>query len=59
MQEVADRFPEWQPFVDNWTEMEHLYLRDKPNCVDLYLLMQKCNGRDRPSPGPHVTIRIE
>lgn len=59
LQEVADRFPEWQPFVDNWIRMEQLYLRDKPNCVDLYILMQECNGYENPTPGPKVRISVE
>jgi hypothetical protein len=58
LQEVADRFPEWKGMVDNWDELERLYLRDKPNCTEMYLLMQKLNGYD-PKPGPQVRVRFE
>jgi hypothetical protein len=25
LQKVADKFPKWQPFVDNWQEIEMLF----------------------------------
>ncbi len=25
LQEVADKYPKWQPLVDNWAELERLY----------------------------------
>lgn len=43
LQEVADRFPEWQVFVDHWDELERLFLRDKAtgSCQEMFDLMRQ------------------
>jgi len=44
MQEVADRFPEWQPFVSCWDEMTRLYkeaiLKEDRKAIKLYRFME-------------------
>lgn len=42
LDEVAQRFPVWKPFVDNWAKMEEIYLRDLPTdkSAELYDLMR-------------------
>jgi hypothetical protein len=44
--EVADRFPEWKPFVDNWPKMKEIYDRDEPTerSPELYDLMIELRG---------------
>ena len=43
LQEVADRFPSWQPLVDNWPRMEELYERDRSTgrSAELFELMER------------------
>ncbi len=47
LQEVADKYPNWQPLVDNWEELRTLYEEEHPTglCPKLYKLMQKLRGR--------------
>ena len=50
LQEVADVFPAWQPFVDNWNELSSLYEEEKEchTAPKLYNLIQSC--WDQPIP---------
>lgn len=46
IQEVADRHEEWQPLVDQWDELVHLYERDMHTgkSMELYDLLTKFRG---------------
>lgn len=49
LEEMADDFPKWRPFVDSWDKMTALYEQERENpkgrCPKLYELMKKCEGR--------------
>lgn len=49
LEEMADDFPKWRPFVDSWDEMTALYEQERENpkgrCPKLYELMKQCEGR--------------
>jgi hypothetical protein len=44
--EVATRFPEWKPLVDNWPKLKEIYIRDEPTerSAELYDLMIELRG---------------
>jgi hypothetical protein len=46
--EVAERWPEWRPFVEAWDEMERLFVEESPSgrCPRLFELMTRL-GRGR------------
>lgn len=46
LRKVAERFPIWTPFVDNWTTMEKIYERDEPtnSSAELYDMMVMLRG---------------
>lgn len=45
--EVADRFPDWRPLVDHWSELEALYVEEEPtgNAPKLWARMRALQGR--------------
>lgn len=49
MQQVADKYPAWQPLVDNWDELTALYEKEIKNksgrAPKLYEMMRKLRGR--------------
>lgn len=47
LEAIAHVWPEWRPLVENWDEMERLYLEELPtgNCRKLYDLMVKLTNR--------------
>ena len=47
MSEVADKYPEWKPLVDNWAELTALWEAESPNntCPRLYKKMRELSGR--------------
>lgn len=49
LEEMADAFDYWRPFVDHWDEMTALYEQERENakgmCPKLYELMKQCEGR--------------
>ena len=46
LEEMADAFPKWRPFVDRWDEMTALYEQERENpkglCPKLYEQMTQC-----------------
>lgn len=49
LEEMAQAFDKWRPFVDRWDEMTALWEQERENkdrmAPRLYELMQKCEGR--------------
>lgn len=49
LEEMADAFDYWRPFVDRWDEMTALYEQERENedgmAPKLYELMKQCEGR--------------
>lgn len=46
LQKVADQHPRWQPLVDNWAELEELYLQELPTgkAPKLYARLHQLNS---------------
>jgi hypothetical protein len=48
LQKVAEVYPEWKPFADNWPELERLYLEEAPTkkAPKLYSRIHQLNGEE-------------
>lgn len=50
LQKVADVYPAWQPLVDNWSELERLYLIESADPAGkvprLYMMLARLNGEE-------------